>query len=111
MPVVSAERIEVVPSVLLDGVPCEPPPQLGRVVPVAVVVEVRLGVVVLGREAEGEDGRHCAALGDCAAAGVVVGVLGHAMSYSIHAKIIADNLIILLFTTAWVRSIFKILYA
>ena len=71
-PVVPAERVQVVASVLLDGVAGEPPPQLGRIVPVAVVVEARLGVVVLRAEAEGEDGGHGTRGGQRPSEGVVL---------------------------------------
>ena len=69
-PVVPAERVQVDASVLLDGVAGEPAAEVGGVVPATVVVEPRLGVVVLRREAEGEGVGHGAGLGEGAPEGV-----------------------------------------
>ena len=46
-------------------------------------------------------------IADAAALGGEGGVLGPAMSFFTHTMIIADNLIILLFTTALARSILR----
>jgi len=68
-------RAERSRRILLNRIPADPAAKGGRVIAVAVVIEVGLGVVVLRGEAVGEDGGHRAGGGDRVAEGVV-GVLG-----------------------------------
>ncbi len=73
--IVLTKRNKIQSSFLLNRIPADPAAEGGGVVAVAVVVEVGFGVVILRREAVGEDVGHVAVLVDRVAEGVV-GVFG-----------------------------------